>query len=1001
MILKTIINSKFSEDDFLKFIENKLNMTVNDNLDFTPIDDELSYKKVVIDNELKDKSQIEVIILKSDTDITKARVKHNKILQKIVKNNDLDLALMALYNQNDLSIWKLSLVVFDNNKQLTNARKFTFELGNVPTKTALTQLSDLGARSTKNDYLEAFSVEKISKEFFDEYKKLYFDICDSLESQKPIFRSDKDLKLFVKKLLGRVVFLYFLEKKGWLGAKDSWGDGDKKFLSNQFKNFKDDNFYFDILQPIFFEALNTKRKDDYFKKLDCKMPFLNGGLFSKDEFDKRDIIIENDIFQNIFKIFDSYNFTVIEDNPDDSEVAIDPEMLGRVFEDLLEDRKDKGAFYTPREIVHYMCQQSIINYLLNSFDDEDAINDLVLKQITDNQFIRKNAKQIQTKLFNIKVLDPSIGSGAFPMGMLHEIVQVLSNIDKTANIGQLKRKAIENSIYGVDIEQSAVEIAKLRFWLSIVVDEDDPTPLPNLFYKIMVGNSLIETINGFDPLKKDLDSLFSTDDTLIDKIKILLHKFYNASLNKEKESYQKEIEDKIDIILNEKLAKYKEEIQSQLQNISILDVDKKQTKLIERLHDSISIIEKVKQRPTTKLFFYKLYFSEVINGGGFDVVIGNPPYVRQEKIKELKALKEIQNFKSYCGTADLYIYFFEKGFNLLKENGVLSYITSNKYTRAKYGKDFRKFVLENTTIKEYVDFNGVKVFESATVDTSIMTYQKNNIKNSNFKYCKVDEKYKKNTLLNEFIVKKGYQYSQDDLTQDSFSFANLAELKIKKQIEKIGTPLKYWDVKIYRGLLTGFNEAFIIDGKTKDELIAKDSKSAEIIKPILRGRDIKKYSYEFADKWLINSHNNPPVNIENYPAIKEHLDQYYDKLAKRSDKGETPYNLRNCAYLDEFEKEKIIYPETVQGAYFYLDTKSYYIDKTAFILIGKNIKYIFSIISTKVLTHYYKNYCSGVILGEKGYQYNKHAVEKLPIPQISKKEQKPFEILVDYILFCK
>jgi type II restriction/modification system DNA methylase subunit YeeA len=400
---------------------------------------------------------------------------------------------------------------------------------------------------------------------------------------------------------------------------------------------------------------------------------------------------------------------------------------------------------------------------------------------------------------------------------------------------------------------------------------------------------------------------------------------------------------------------------------------------------------------TKELFLYKLFFGEVLREGGFDIVIGNPPYIRQEKIKELKPKLEIEKYQSYNGTADIYIYFFEQGYRLLKEDGVLSFITSNKYTRAKYGREFRDFLLKNTQLLEYIDFNGVKVFESATVDTSILTFKKTK-KSSDFLYCDIGTDYKGGELKS-YCDKNGFGYSQSDLSAESFTFASPKELRIKKRIEEIGTPLKEWDVKINYGIKTGFNEAFIIDTAKRNELIAKDPKSAEIIKPILRGRDIKRYGYEWAGLWLINSHNNPPVNINEYPAIKEHLDEYYPQLEKRFDQGVTPYNLRNCAYLDEFEKEKITWTELVDNGRFCIVEAGIYCEATTFVMSTNYNKYLVSMLNSKLVSWYFGTICAK--LGEGANRWKKQYVELLPIPKIPESDQKPFEILVDYIIFAK
>ncbi len=377
-------------------------------------------------------------------------------------------------------------------------------------------------------------------------------------------------------------------------------------------------------------------------------------------------------------------------------------------------------------------------------------------------------------------------------------------------------------------------------------------------------------------------------------------------------------------------------------------------------------------------------FAEIMSKGGFDVVIGNPPYVRQERIKDIKPiLKKL--YKVFSGTADLFVYFYELAYNILKENGLNGFICSNKFFRAKYGKNLRELILTKTSIKNIVDFSGVKVFEDASVDSAITILKKGYKKDNIFKVC-----------LKDF--QNCFEMKQDDLSIDSFVFVTPKELEIKKKIEKLGTPLKNWDIKINFGIKTGLNEAFIIDEEKKNELIKKDNKSAEIIKPLLRGRDIKKYECDFKGFYLINTHNNPSVDVNNYPAIKEHLYKYFDKLAKRSDKGATLYNLRNCAYLEDFEKEKIVFSRIVKSPQFCFDTKKFYIEATGYILTGENLKYITAFLNSDFIYKiFYKFYSGGGIDGE--IKINKF--EKLPIPKLTKNEQQPFINLVDIILTSK
>lgn len=375
-------------------------------------------------------------------------------------------------------------------------------------------------------------------------------------------------------------------------------------------------------------------------------------------------------------------------------------------------------------------------------------------------------------------------------------------------------------------------------------------------------------------------------------------------------------------------------------------------------------------------FNWKEEFSEIFENGGFDIVIGNPPYVRQESIKEIKPHLQ-KNYAVYTGVADLYCYFYELGYKLLKkESGYLGFITSNKWFRAKYGENLRKFLLENTEILEIIDYNGIKIFDGATVDSNIIVFK--------------EKKDSENT--NEMSIKIGdsdyFKLKQNSLSSEMFVFShNEEEISIKEKIEKIGKPLKEWDISINYGVKTGLNDAFIINKETRDMLINADFKNSEVIKPLLRGRDIKKYDINFAELYLINIHNGTKnteaININDYPKIKEWLDTFEPKLSKRSDKGKTPYNLRNCAYLDDFEKEKIVYAEMVQSPQFYYDKDGYNILNTAYLIVGKNLKYLIAFLNSNFITYAFKKYYSGGGLGKNGLRYIRNFVEKLPI--------KPYE----------
>ncbi|HNZ29456.1 MAG TPA: hypothetical protein PKJ42_05625, partial [Candidatus Goldiibacteriota bacterium] len=505
---------------------------------------------------------IDIIIvhLEKEKSLDRARTMQRNFIADYLKDRDhKDAAIVAFYTDGQED-WRFSLVCMNYRlensgndrikikEDLTPARRYSFLVGlNEPNHTAQQQLYPLLKDDINNprlsDLENAFNIESVSDEFFEKYKERFYELVEETDklrkkdekigaefNKKEIETSD-----FAKKLMGQLVFLYFIQKKGWLGVERDckWGTGPKDFLKLLFnKNITDyKNFFNDVLEPLFYEGLAVERGDAYFSQFKCKIPFLNGGLFEPiNGYDwvNTDIVINNDVFNKIFETFNLYNFTVKEDEPLDKEVAVDPEMLGKVFERLMEvkDRKSKGAYYTPREIVHYMCQESLINYLITELDGKIKPEDIELF-IHKGEFavendkakdegtksypwkmppsVRQNAELLDEKLKGIKICDPAIGSGAFPVGMLHEIVKARNVLttyigdEKNRTLYELKRHAIHENIYGVDIDPSAVDIAKLRLWLSLVVDEDNfenIKPLPNLDYKIMQGNSLLEEFEG-------------------------------------------------------------------------------------------------------------------------------------------------------------------------------------------------------------------------------------------------------------------------------------------------------------------------------------------------------------------------------------------------------------------------------------------------------------------------------------------------------------------------
>ncbi len=543
--------------------------------------------------------EILIVYLKKDSSIERARTMQRNFIASYLngsRGGELRDAALVAFVSPDTKDWRFSLVKMEYKfmedskgrkkvkEHFTPARRWSFLVGeNENSHTAKSQLVGIVEDDKNNPKLNqleaAFNVEVVEKEFFNRYKELYLDIKKALEriaaKDKIVKREfeDKSVNIddFSKKLLGQIVFLYFLQKKGWFGVgkEDEWGSGPKDFLRRLFeqKNASYENFFNDILEPLFYDALATDRGNKaYYPMLKCRIPFLNGGLFepiNNYDWSKTDITLPNEIFSNrsaknpegsgILDVFDLYNFTVKEDEPLEKEVAIDPEMLGKVFENLLPEnlRKGQGAFYTPREVVHYMCQESLINYLATELNGKVISEDLRIlvkegesalehelhiletgketkkyqSKIPDS--IKSNANLIDDKLACIRVCDPAIGSGAFPVGMMSEIVKsrnvlsVFISSKKDRKMYDLKRHTIQNCLYGVDLDAGAVEIAKLRMWLSLIVDEQDMSqvrPLPNLDYKIMQGNSLLEEYKGIKLFDEKLVIPIKSDKNILERL---------------------------------------------------------------------------------------------------------------------------------------------------------------------------------------------------------------------------------------------------------------------------------------------------------------------------------------------------------------------------------------------------------------------------------------------------------------------------------------------------
>lgn len=961
----------------------------------------------------------------------------------------------------------------------TKPKRYTYLLGpNEACTTAVKRLLTLipkkeAGKATIKELQQVFSVEALNREFFKSYKIHYEKFWKYLaESQwrdelidaekEETEKKEKPIRDFAKKLLGRIVFLHFLQKKGWMGCSsqsNEWLDGKKRFMQLLFEEFTDkEHFHSQCLTKLFFETLNTKRPKGEFhiEGLEGRLngshvPYLNGGLFEPEK-NKATLKVDFPIsyFEELLEFFEQYNFTIDENSPDDHEVGIDPEMLGHIFENLLEENREKGAFYTPKEIVQYMCQESLIQYLYNHFGQRQDIDEFI-RHHTVSSFLaeRDNASKVNQLLDDIKVCDPAIGSGAFPIGMLQEIfdakrfIYAYLKTNHPFDPAATKKNIIQNSIYGVDLEKGAVDIAQLRFWLALVVEEVNPHPLPNLDYKIMQGNSLLEQYEGIDlsqialpkgekiyEPERDLFGnikesqikiTFAKSDTS-KKIKALINEFFTIENAERKKEIRQQInglvEDHIQFNIHLREQQLNRFI-AEAGNLAYLNKNARKkfdgfVSDLEKIQETKANLLKIQETDERPYFLWHLYFMDVFEQGGFDVMIGNPPYIQIQKMDEAEKLAlEEAKYDTYTRTGDIYCLFYEKGFDLLNDDGTLTYITSNKWMRGGYGKSLRKFFSETNTLK-ILDL-GPGIFHSATVDTNIYVGKNNGFEN-NVKGIAIGNRFELARLDDENLL------PLDDVGEDAWVVLSPVDLIIKEYFVESSKALRDWNIQINRGILTGYNEAFIIPKEKRDELIEQVAKAEEIIKPILKGREIERYYAEWNGDYVINSHNGyktpknekvEPINVQTeYPSIWNYLNEMENGLierkriepktkliSERADQGWHWSNLRNCAYLHEFKKEKVIWKRIGSIMRFaYSDEEIYCLDSTC-IATGEKIKYLTAVLNSK--TGLYQLFKTSPQTGTGDQIISVQALEPMLVPYPDDRTESTFNKLVDYILFIR
>ncbi len=1170
--LQSIIED-FDLEKFETFFREKNNLLSFPNERLFLGDDNLTDGVKLAEGNLEDGNLI-ICVFKSLKELSERSSKKDQYAlgKKVLKDHQTDSGIFIFYDNKGR--FRFSLIYTNylgTHRDFSTFKRFTYFVSKEQTnKTFLKQIGD-GDLSTIANIKEAFSVDKVTKEFYTDIANWYFWAVRNT-TFPPKAEEENGRNIVIIRLITRMIFIWFMKERGLI-SREFFNSESVSELINDLSN-NESSYYKAILQNLFFATLNTKiedrkfrfqlsnhgynrdymdhtvyRYEKYFKNKDKafslfkEIPFLNGGLFECldrrirengknveiriDGFSDKEVglSVPNFLFfaservidlneeygtknkkykvSGLLNILSSYNFTIDENVPIDQEVALDPELLGKVFENLLASynpetattaRKATGSYYTPREIVDYMVSESLKNYFKAHFDGVDSIDEklenLFSIEETENPFNSVETEKFISLIDDLRIVDPAVGSGAFPMGILNKLVFVLSKldpdnelwkktqldgVDKSITDPVLKNKIkeqvkkqfreknfdygrklylIQKCIYGVDVQQIAVEIAKLRFFISLLVDEkidkdkynQGIEPLPNLSFKIMQGDSLISEFMGVD-LDKDAEQdngeLFEYEiNKLIKDFRDKKNEFQNESDKAKKDSLMNDINNLIINIFETKLRTKKKEYFDKIK-----EIEEKYSRLPDAKTRNESI-KKEKQDLYTKegfdldsaekqlkeftegqkkkpFFAWKLYFAEVFKEkGGFDIVIGNPPYIQLQKNHgEIAELYKSMDYKTFDRMGDIYCLFYERGMQLLKPNGHLCYISSNKWMRAGYGEKLRKFFIEYNP-KVLVDL-GPNVFESSTVDTNILLIQKSENKNM-LKAVTITEPEKTNVDIVRVLSNSGVALTH--LSENAWFIGSDTEQKLKEKIEHIGKPLKDWDVKIYRGILTGLNEAFIIDTSKREEILrnckdAEERKRTEaIIKPILRGRDIKRYYYEWEGLWVIIAKFGFYKQAYLYPAVVQHLRKFEENLKNRGQCRYTRQNKDRVSndytgqhhwleldnnpqddYLSEFEKEKVAWGNISFKSQFSFIEPGIFINAPANFIVSDDlsVEYLCGIMNSKIFDVEFKKV--GIFLGY-AYEWKKQYVEQVKIPAISSSNKSlvaQIELLVDKIIAAK
>jgi len=971
----------------------------------------------------------------------------------------------------------------------TAPKRYTFLLGkNESCTTAAIRLLELAEKRKRGtiylvDVTDTFSVEKLNDDFFNRYKKFYKEFClyiiDNDNCRTSIFdiepkeelnhKLNKPIRDFVKKMMGRIVFLHFLQKKGWMGCSPDtleWKDGDKEFMLNLFNEYQaKDHFYSKCLTELFFNTLNNNARgeEQVFQLTGTRVPYLNGGLFDEDLPRARSLDFSATLFGDFLNFFGEYNFTIDENSPEEQEVGIDPEMLGHIFENLLEDNKDKGTFYTPKEIVYYMCKESLLHYLCSHTENlHPHLATLVRDhKLSDELQGNKNiAIKIDNLLLGVKICDPAIGSGAFPMGMLHEIFSIRRKLypellkQSSFDPAQVKKEIIQHSIHGVDIEKGAVDIARLRFWLALVVDEEKPIPLPNLDFKIMQGDSLLERYKNTDLsqiLEEEDDSIFAEqgilnfgdDNHLVREVTIfdtvsrkelqeLIDKYFDFEQGKDTRYNTKyDVKAKIYSIIEGKLLavvmqeKFKLEselnkLQTHVEGNRITDTDanagkklkesnlkkiNKQIKSTEakfvEVKESIEHLKKLLRDVNAEkpYFLWHTFFKDVFDNGGFDIVIGNPPYGAKLSKEDKDTLKVIYE-DVHMRTPETFNYFISLSLKSMKRGALLSFIVPNNLLFQNENAKTRELLLFKKRLISAINL-GDNTFENADVPTCIFVAQNTNVSAAyKFSYSDV-----RNTKVKDIDwYNSGENISTDDVANIPGYVLGVSSktISILKAVEEQSYTIDEIAEEVASGISTGGDKIFRISAEKAKEL----NLETELLRPVLVGGEIDKFQLQNDGNMLIYA--TKKYNIPSANNIFKYLTPFESKLSQKREtiKGMIPWwCLHWPRYEELFEGNKIIMRQTSDSIRATFDRNGFYVLNSILVFKIKSeykhieYKFTLAVLNSKLNNYIYRN-----LTQEEGRTFAEVKpanVRKLYIPKIDPAKQQPFCALVDYMLFLR